>query len=436
MRCSPRSSVSRRRFLPEMHAVDPTTHIEFEPISTLPGFDTHGGSEIAELGKACCGAQRHRQGFVRHARPRCSTTPAFPTIICGPGHIAQAHQPNEWVTLEQLALCEAFMRRLADRVLRVLSRSRGGRSAPEPPPSATTRAASSRSTSRSPISRRHAEGNAGIAYAWTFDSGRPGPHVSAPGADPRQRSLRRDRARLGRCASGVRPTRGTLSIVFANVAAYRRFDRSDPFASRCVDEDFNRLWTRRGSRRTARQRRAATRARAEAALRSRRLSCSTCTRCPSPARRSRWQARGARGSRSHARSVRRSTWSSTAATQRAGGCATTRSSTTMPIRATRCSSSAASIGKRARRRSRRNRRCCAFCAISAWRTRRLLDAHLDAAPAPAQNLIEITTTVTIATDDFAFAFPGAWAADHRRGGNALATDGGSPRSALRTTTAC
>ena len=25
------------------------------------------------------------------------------TVICGPGHIEQAHQPNEWVSLEQLA---------------------------------------------------------------------------------------------------------------------------------------------------------------------------------------------------------------------------------------------------------------------------------------------------------------------------------------------
>ena len=38
--------------------------------------------------------------------------------------------------------------------------------------------------------------------------------------------------------------RGTLTLVFANVDAYLRFDRARPFASRCVDEDFNRLWTR------------------------------------------------------------------------------------------------------------------------------------------------------------------------------------------------
>jgi acetylornithine deacetylase len=40
----------------------------------------------------------------------------IPTVLCGPGHIAQAHQPNEWVSLDQLARCEAFMRRLADRL--------------------------------------------------------------------------------------------------------------------------------------------------------------------------------------------------------------------------------------------------------------------------------------------------------------------------------
>jgi predicted deacylase len=43
--------------------------------------------------------------------------------------------------------------------------------------------------------------------------------------------------------SGVRPVRGTLSVCFANIDAYRGFDHAEPFASRCVDEDFNRLWS-------------------------------------------------------------------------------------------------------------------------------------------------------------------------------------------------
>jgi acetylornithine deacetylase len=34
-------------------------------------------------------------------------------VVCGPGSIEQAHQPDEFVALEQLARCEAFMRGLA-----------------------------------------------------------------------------------------------------------------------------------------------------------------------------------------------------------------------------------------------------------------------------------------------------------------------------------
>jgi predicted deacylase len=88
----------------------------------------------------------------------------------------------------------------------------------------------------------HAQGNSGIAYAWTFTSKRSGPHVLL-------QALTHGNEVCGAIAldwalrEGVRPTRGTLSLVFANVAAYRRFDPADPFASRCIDEDFNRLWS-------------------------------------------------------------------------------------------------------------------------------------------------------------------------------------------------
>ena len=37
----------------------------------------------------------------------------IPTVVCGPGSINQAHQPDEYITLEQLEAGEAFMRRLA-----------------------------------------------------------------------------------------------------------------------------------------------------------------------------------------------------------------------------------------------------------------------------------------------------------------------------------
>jgi acetylornithine deacetylase len=37
-----------------------------------------------------------------------------PTVICGPGDIAQAHRPNEFVALEQLARCESFVERIIE----------------------------------------------------------------------------------------------------------------------------------------------------------------------------------------------------------------------------------------------------------------------------------------------------------------------------------
>ena len=41
---------------------------------------------------------------------------------------------------------------------------------------------------------------------------------------------------------GIRAAAGKLTLSFANVAAYRRFDPANPTVSRFVDEDFNRLW--------------------------------------------------------------------------------------------------------------------------------------------------------------------------------------------------
>ena len=100
---------------PEMHAVDRSTFVEFEQLSSMPGFETHGASEIAELGRSCAGT--HDFGKVSFSSEASLFHNAdIATILCGPGHIEQAHQPNEWIGLDQLARCEGFMRRLAERV--------------------------------------------------------------------------------------------------------------------------------------------------------------------------------------------------------------------------------------------------------------------------------------------------------------------------------
>jgi len=89
---------------------------------------------------------------------------------------------------------------------------------------------------------RWAPGSGSLPYVWRFASDRPGPHVVV-------QALTHGNEVCGAIAldwllgRGFRPARGTFTAVFANVDAYQLFDPAEPFASRCVDEDFNRLWT-------------------------------------------------------------------------------------------------------------------------------------------------------------------------------------------------
>ena len=104
--------------LPTMQAVAPGTGITHHLNSVLPGFATDANSDIARLCFKCAEVD----SAMGAGKVSFGTEAALfhqvgvPTIVCGPGHIAQAHQPNEWVTLEQLAWCERFMRHLADEI--------------------------------------------------------------------------------------------------------------------------------------------------------------------------------------------------------------------------------------------------------------------------------------------------------------------------------
>ncbi|MEO7254905.1 MAG: succinylglutamate desuccinylase/aspartoacylase family protein [Casimicrobium sp.] len=95
-----------------------------------------------------------------------------------------------------------------------------------------------------PDIRAWQHGSIGVPYVWRFVSDIAGPHLCVTalvhgnevcGAIAGDWLLRELHA-------GARVRQGTLSIVFANVDAYHAFDTAKPFESRCVDEDFNRLW--------------------------------------------------------------------------------------------------------------------------------------------------------------------------------------------------
>jgi len=93
-----------------------------------------------------------------------------------------------------------------------------------------------------PDIRRWVDGNA-LRGAWSFAADAPGPHVclvalthgnEIGGAIVLDRWLRQ----------GLRPVAGRLSLVFANLDAYARFNPEDPTASRFLEQDFNRVWDR------------------------------------------------------------------------------------------------------------------------------------------------------------------------------------------------
>ncbi|SFN07556.1 acetylornithine deacetylase [Variovorax sp. OV329] len=95
-----------------MKKVGPDTGISFETICEIPSFLTSARDPVTRLAQRLSGnasttlvAFGTEAGLFKNA--------GIPTVVCGPGSITQAHQPDEYVTLDQLARCEVFMRGLA-----------------------------------------------------------------------------------------------------------------------------------------------------------------------------------------------------------------------------------------------------------------------------------------------------------------------------------
>jgi acetylornithine deacetylase len=101
---------------PAMKAVHPDCGFTYEIGLEMPGMALPADHALAtevkhvvgsnSAGKVAYGTEG---GFYENA--------GIPTIICGPGDIAQAHQPDEWIAESELESCDKFIRRLADRLL-------------------------------------------------------------------------------------------------------------------------------------------------------------------------------------------------------------------------------------------------------------------------------------------------------------------------------
>ncbi len=85
-------------------------------IDSIPGMALDADHELTTLVKQLTGS--NSTGKVSYGTEGGLYERAgIPTIVCGPGYIAQAHQPDEWIAQSELAACDAFIRRLADRLV-------------------------------------------------------------------------------------------------------------------------------------------------------------------------------------------------------------------------------------------------------------------------------------------------------------------------------
>lgn len=105
----------RREIEPRLHAVDPACGAEVRALNVLPSFSLNPQHPLADVVRQVTGA--NAAGKVSYGTEAGIFQEAgIPTIVCGPGHIQQAHKADEWIAEDQLARCDLFLRRLAARL--------------------------------------------------------------------------------------------------------------------------------------------------------------------------------------------------------------------------------------------------------------------------------------------------------------------------------
>lgn len=104
-----------RDVLPRMRAVSPHANIETLVRARSPGLAPEDGSpgETLVMKLAQC---NETEAVSYNTEAGLFQLADIPTVVCGPGSIDQAHKPDEFIELSQIAECDRFMARLAEHV--------------------------------------------------------------------------------------------------------------------------------------------------------------------------------------------------------------------------------------------------------------------------------------------------------------------------------
>ncbi|KIN76620.1 acetylornithine deacetylase [Sulfitobacter mediterraneus] len=99
----------------QMQAVVPETYIEVTPRFDVPGLKPEDNGEAETLVRQITGDNAsHKVSYGTEAGQFQDA--GYSAVICGPGDIAQAHQPNEFIEISQFNAGHDFMKSLLSRL--------------------------------------------------------------------------------------------------------------------------------------------------------------------------------------------------------------------------------------------------------------------------------------------------------------------------------
>src|SRR5499427_4418957 len=99
-----------RTLEPEMKAIAPQAGITFEEKSEFPGLETPATAELVGLTKQLAGSADHAK-VAYGTEAGLFAAAGIPSVVIGPGSIDQAHKADEFVAVDELERCGAFLDR-------------------------------------------------------------------------------------------------------------------------------------------------------------------------------------------------------------------------------------------------------------------------------------------------------------------------------------
>ena len=103
------------KLLPAMRAVHPDCRIETKVMGGIPPFWSGDDSKSRSMALQLVG-QNETFAVPYGTEASHFQAAGCSTVVCGPGHIDQAHQPNEFIDVTELDACMGFLRRLKDQL--------------------------------------------------------------------------------------------------------------------------------------------------------------------------------------------------------------------------------------------------------------------------------------------------------------------------------